>query len=416
MSRVLVDIVERHADEAAFLWDRRERASRSPLFALNALAELDKRLDANLDGLVIAQNIGLDVSLRAVERGSHAELFTAFYVAAELGDVMALARLLKVAETQQDGHRAVTSALGWLSQARADRILTELLADECPPWLHRLGIAGHAARRTDPGAGLERALSSPDAALRAQALRAVGQLGRRDLLPTLRAEARLAEEEEPWAAWSAALLGDRSALPILWKVAEGGGPTALAACDIAVRWVSPAEASARLEGLARSPGSQLVALAGAAARGDPACIPWVLDVIEAAPDLSRRAAWVYATITGAALEPPLAVRVPTVDPSDERVASSVADPYEDLPTPESGALRLNWEQVRAGFTPGDRYLGGRQIEPAWLTECLATGVQPWRESAAAELVRTSERAGLFPVHAPGRAQIAHVSRFAGRAL
>lgn len=408
MSRILVDIVERHADEAAFLWERRERASRSPLFDLAALAEVDKRLEANLDGLVIARNVGLEKSLRAAAMGAQGELFAAVYVAAELDDVMALARLLKEAEKQRDSARAVISALGWLSQSRAERILTELLAYECPPPLHRLGIAGHAARRLDPGARLDRALSSPDAALRAEAFRAVGRLGRRDLVPALRAEACFAEEAEPWAAWSAVLLGDTSALPILWEAAESGGPTAIFACDLAARYGNPAEASARLEWLARSPRSLPVALAGAAALGDSTCISWVLDVIEGTPELSKRAAWVYATITGAALELPLAARVPSVDLSDERVARSVLDPYEDLPAPDSGALRVHWAQVQGGFTPGERWLGGRPIEPAWLVECLRTGVQPWRESAAMELMRTWDRKGLFPVHAPAREQTARL--------
>ncbi len=407
MNRILVEIVERHADEAAFLWERRERACRSPLFDLGALADIDRRLQANLEGLVIAGDVGLEKSLSAVTKGKAAELFTAVHVAAEVGDAMALARLLVAAEKQPGGERAAVSALAWLSPERAGSILDELMADECPPRLQRLGIATHATRRQDPGAKLERALRSPDVALRARAFRAVGQLGRRDLLPMMRAEAQSGDDEAgPWAAWSTVLLGDTSALPSLWRAAAESGPVAVAACDLAVRCVAAGEAAARLQALSQSPRSLPAALAGAAARGDSICIPWILDVVESEPTLSRHAMWVIATITGATLEPPLAVRVPTEDPPDDLVSRSVVDPWEDLPTPDSAALRSHWEQVRARFAPGERRLGGRAIEPAWIEHCLRTGVQPWRASAAVELLRAARGGGLFPVHAPARAQTA----------
>lgn len=405
MNRILVEIVERHADEAAFLWERRERACRSPLFDLEALADIDRRLQANLEGLVLAGDVGLQKSLDVLERGTRAELFTAVHVAAELGDALALARLLVIAEKARLDERAVISALAWLSRPRADRILAELLASECPPSLHRLGIAAHAARREDPGAALERALGSSDAALRARASRAVGQLGRRDLLPMLRAEVQSGQDGvQAWAAWSAVLLGDRGAGRVLWRVTEQGGPMASVACDLAVRCLAAPEAAALLEHLARSPETLPAALAGAAALGDPACVPWVLDVGESAPSHSRAAAWVYATITGATLEPPLAVRVPTVDPSDEQVASSRVDPCEDLPLPDSGALRSHWARARSGFTAGERRLGGRLINATSLDERLRAGVQPWRASAAVELALASGR-GLFPVRAPAWVQM-----------
>lgn len=404
-------MVERHADEAAFLWERRERACRSPLFDRGALAEIDERLAANLEGLVLAREVGIEKSLSAVAPGRPGELFTAVHVAAELGDAMALARLLVLAGKDPAGARAVVSALGWLSPERADRTLTELLADECPPSLQRLGIAGCAVRRRDPGDALARALRSPDAALRARACRAVGELGRRDLVPALRAELLGGGDEvEPWAAWSAVLLGEAGALPALWRAAEGGGGAAVAACDLAARHGGAAEAVARIEALAGAPGGLPAAVAGAAARGDAACVPLLLGVIDGRPELSRRAAWAYATITGARLEPPLAVRVPTNDPPDDRIARLVADPFEDLPTPDGAALRAHWDGVRAGLQAGERRLGGRAIEPAWLAECLRAGAQPWRASAAVEIARTSARGGLFPVRAPARIQAAGLAR------
>lgn len=406
MTKMLTEMIERHADEAAFLWERRERACRSPVFDLDALIDVDRRLEANLEGLVIAAEVGLEKSMNAVPRGGAPELFTALHVAAELGDVMELARLLVTAQQKPGGERAAAMALAWLSPERARVVLGDLVAPECPPPLQGIGIAAHVARRQDPGEALQRALGSPDLALRGRAARAVGQLGRRDLLPFVRAEGQSGEGEAGvWAAWSAVLLGDASALPRLWAAAAEGGGAALAACDLAVRAVDAAEAVTRIQELSSSPVSLPAALAGAAARGDSACIQWVLDVPERDPALARRAMWVFATITGVRLEPPLAVREPTIDPSDAVVARSVVDPWEDLPSPDVAALRARWEEVRSRFPAGERRLGGRVVEPVWIEECLRTGLQPWRASAALERARAG-RGGLFPVRAPGQAQAA----------
>jgi len=407
MKKILVKIIERHADEASFLWERRERACRSPLFDLESLTELDIRLAANLEGLVIAGQEGLRITLQALEQGKNAELFTAAHVAAELGDAMSLAQCLAIAEKRRGGELAAISALAWLSPTRAASILGELLANECPPALQRIGLAAYGARRQDPGDTLERALVSSNAMLRATAARVAGELGRRDLLPLLGSEAETGSGEAAiWAAWSAVLLGDGRALPRLWAAALGGGVCAIDACDLAVRCVEAVEAAARLEELSRSPTSRPAALAGATALGSSACIPWVLNVMEHDATLSRHAMWVVATITGARLEPPLAVRTPTVDPPDEAVERSVTDPWQDLPTPSCEALRAHWEEVLGRYAPDKRWLGGRVIEPISIEECLRVGLQPWRASAAIERMLRTRQGGLFPVTMPARGQIA----------
>lgn len=411
METINLRIVERHADEAAFLWERRERAARSPVFDLPSLGELDGRLEANLEGLALAGERGLAACLAALEaagrRGSDTdgELFAAAATAAELGDTMAFAKLLVTAKRHASGARVIGAAIGWLSPARAARVLEELSAEACPPWLHRIAVAGYAARGEDPGALLGRAIASPDAGLSARACRAAGQLGRADLLPALRAAA-----PEPWAAWSAALLGDAEAAEALWSIAEAGGPAAEAACDLAARRGDAGEVGTRLAALAQAPGGLPAALAGAAARGDPACVPWVLDAMEARPELGRRALWVYATITGARPEAPLAVRPKALPPTAAQLERYLADPHADLPAPVPEALRAHWQAARLGLVDGARLLGGRPLDAAWTAECLQAGAQPWRASAALELALASPGRPLFPTRAPAPLQAARLRR------
>ena len=86
--------------------------------------------------------------------------------------------------------------------------------------LLRVGIAASAIHRRDPGEPLLAALSNPDPLLKARALRAVGQLGRTDLLPLL--QKNLTAEDNKWrfaAAWSATLCGDDYGTAQLQKIA-----------------------------------------------------------------------------------------------------------------------------------------------------------------------------------------------------
>lgn len=412
MRRVIPYIIERHVDEASFLWERRLRACHSPLHDLVSLREIDERLEANLEGIVHAERIGLEKATAALEdANTPAELFVAAFAAAENDDTMLLARLLVSAQQLAGGDSAIISALEWLSPARANRLLEELLDDGCSPFLQRLGIVGHVARRQDLGIRLASVCASSNELLRATAFRVVGELGRRDLLPLLRNEIRTHTHDAcPWAIWSAVLMGDVDAVLYLWHIVEHGETAiAIAACDLAVRCGSALDVAARLECLSRSPTTVEAALAGAAARGDPACVPWVLDIVEHVQKHSRRAAWVYATITGAHLDAPLANRLPMKVPSDQALTELLMDPYEDLPTPDPAALRAHWQQIQSGFTPGERRLGGRIVEPLWSRECLRAGKQPWRASAAIELALGS--GGVFGVNA-----LSHMQRSLLRAL
>ncbi len=426
-------IIERHADESAFLWGQRRRAVRSPAFDLPSLTLLDQRLDANLEGLVVAGVAGLHACLsslemragRSTDQGS--ELFPALFTAAEIGDTMALARLLVTASRHPRGEEAVISALGWLSAPAAARVLAELSADECPPALRRLAVGGYAARREDTGTWLERALKSDDDGVRSRAFRAVGELGRRDLSSALRAEvharqpakapasgavpadASQRDGPDPWAIWSLVLFGEESAVPLLFQLAESDSPLAEAACRLVACAAPRAESTTRLHALARG-GKWRVALAGAEALGDPACLPWVLEGLETQPDVSRRAMWVYSTITGAVIEPPLALRVPDEDPADEAVIRRLEDPYEDLPAPQIEAIREHWRRAPREFSAGERRIAGRPVDTASLHEVLRTGAQPARAQAAVELTRTAARTSVFSVRAPGFAQTARLAR------
>jgi HEAT repeat protein len=106
--------------------------------------------------------------------------------------------------------RSLASALGWLEPAQATPWLREFVRSPLPV-RRALGIAGFAVQRQDPGPALAAAVEDVDASVRSRALRAAGELKRRDLRPALRAH--LADRDgaaKLWAAWSLVLMGDPS--------------------------------------------------------------------------------------------------------------------------------------------------------------------------------------------------------------
>lgn len=389
-SAIIAEFVAEHADEAAFLFRIRDAAATAPHYDRARLRELDERIEAHLDGVRVAGDVGLAIAAAALDEGEPGTAFTVVALAAERGDAAAFASAVALAEASRGVARAVVAGLAWVPFAQARGVLAPLLAPGASPLHKRIGIAACAAHREHPGEALAYALFDEDAALKARALRAVGELGRLDLADAVRAELGIAggDARRFWAAWSAALLGVEAAVPVLWSIADSGGPFAEQACALVMRRLDVREARARLDGLGTVAGHARAAIAGAAALGDPALVPWVLASM-ANPTLARIAGEAFATITGATIEGPLAGGAPPAfragpsdDPADEVVA---VDRDGALAWPAEAALRAWWSARESGFRRGSRYLGGSPLTPSTLEDDVVRANQRRRAGAAIEL-------------------------------
>ncbi|WP_437571831.1 TIGR02270 family protein [Sorangium sp. So ce542] len=402
-------LCEEHADQAAFLWLLRDRAARSAAYDLEDLAELDDRLEAHLDGLRLSGDAGWEACRALLRQAEGGEVFGAAIVAVHRWDLRGLARVLDVGGGAPDVSRGIASALGWTPLERVRRLLPGLLSGRCPPALQWLGIAACAAHGEDPGAPLGYALLARDPRLRARALRAAGQLGRVDLLPEVRASLRADDEAcRFWAAWSAALLGEGASAQVLWELANGGGPFAAGSASMAMRRMAPAVASTWLRALERSARDPRVPVSAAWALGDPAAVPWLLEVAQD-PALARLSGQAISLITGLDLaaeqlarRAPSGARAgPTDDPSDHDVAM---DPDGDLPFPDVAGVSAWWRRRAAEYRPGTRYLLGRAMTREGLEQALREGHQIARGAAAVELSLRERGRAVFEVRGPGFAQ------------
>jgi uncharacterized protein (TIGR02270 family) len=374
-------ILEHHAEEASFLWEQRDIAVRSSHATLASLARLDERLDAHLDGLRVGADEARAICCDGLASGG--DIFVAAVLASD--DLAALAHILDRIDDEPQLARGFVSALGWLEADDVLDVLERLLAPTCSPALQALGIAGALAHRRDPGIALMDALASRDDALRARALRAAGELGRKDLLPeVLDAFAASSDEVRFWSARSALLLGEERGAAILRPLAEGDGVRAADAADLAAR----ASVTLRIDAL---PPPR--AIRAAAALGDPKHVPWLLEAMEAR-ELARTAADAFSRITGCDLAAEgLEARPPRDDEDDEIDDDSL------LPWPDVPAVNAWWQRRKSEFEPGTRYLAGKPIDAAQLERVLRAGRQCERAAAAFE-----RGAPLFEVRAPARRQ------------
>lgn len=398
-------IIEQHAEEAAFNWLLRDGAVSEPHYDLADLADLDDRVEANIDGLRIAGDEGWEICKEAMAIEEPGEIFTAGVIAFGSMESGRMDEMLAAVELDDELFRALVSAMGWLDLVTvADPAYKLINADM--GFLKHLGLSTFAIHRQDPGHPIFECLMVDDPAVRARALKAVGELGRWDLLNAV--QSHFVETDNKclfYAAWSAALLGDTSSVGILRRIAESNSPYAQKAGDLAVRLMMLSEAHSWLKTLSNMPDQQCLAINGYGALGDPEAIPLLMEYM-VVPELARPAGEAFSMITGVDIAyedlegewPDGFEAGPTEEPEDEEVEM---DPDEDLPWPAPELIRNWWHQHKSEFKNGSRYLLGKPISKDSLQHGLVHGFQRQRASAAIELALQNPTAALFEVRAPG---------------
>jgi uncharacterized protein (TIGR02270 family) len=76
----LVELYQEYLSEASFFYERRRNAIRKPESIWIDLAELENRLEAQLDGLMVGADLALEVCRQQVEKGDFGELYAALCV------------------------------------------------------------------------------------------------------------------------------------------------------------------------------------------------------------------------------------------------------------------------------------------------------------------------------------------------
>jgi len=347
---VIAEVLAQHAGESAFQWLLRDAAVHAPHYRLSDLVDLDMRVEAHVDGLRVAGEPGWEICEEELAWEEAGEVFTAGVLAFETGDERRVDKVVEAGTQSEEVARGLASSLGWVSIDRARSYFATLLGGEVPLG-QRVAVMAAAIHRVDPGQWLSDVLTRGDCTVHSRALRAVGELGRLDLVRIC--EDSFADDNDElrfWAAWSATLLGGRTGCSVLRDVELEDSERSDQACELAVRSMPQEEALQWQQQIAER-GNVRRALWAAGAIGDPVVIPMILDAM-GVDEVARPAGEAFSFLTGVDLgyedlegEWPEGFEAgPSEDPEDEDVTM---DPDEDLPL--------------AGSCVGHQMVGGQRL-------------------------------------------------------
>ncbi len=406
---VLADIITQHAEEAAILWIIRDRAVRSPQYTRTELTALDCRIEAHLDGLRIAGDSGWESCVEMLCHEGPGEVFAAGVLALESGEQRRFDEVIDVALKSPVLLRALVSAHGWVSYRRIESHIKGLFVDRRAT-VRRIGIAASAIHRRDPGHALEEGIRSADSHLQARALRAVGELGRTDLIPLIRDVLKCGDEScRYWAAWSGTLLGAEEAVDVMESFVKTMATRWEEGAEVLFRRMESARSRRWFEEASERSESYRAAVTVAGILGYPDAIDWLLERM-AEPALARLSGQATSMITGIDLrsgrfegkKPTDFESGPTENPEDDDVDP---DPDGDLPWPDAVCVRAWWDGNKGLFDKGRRYLLGRPVSPEWVPQVIMHGTQRIRASAAVEYALMHPGNALIDVRAPGFRQV-----------
>jgi len=403
---ILYEVVTQHAEDSSFLWLLRHAAVSQPHIFLADLSRLDNRVEAHLDGLRISGVSGWNVVRETLSFEESCDLFAAGSLAFESANRDWIEFVLESATKKPQLISGVISALGWLEYERAQPHIKALISSQLPI-SRTVGIAASAVHRVDPGMILGEAVSDSNPSVRARALRAVGELGRVDLLPRMRSGLTDSDQSARFAtAWSVTLLSPNlDSLGVLRTIAESPGQFSTKALQTAIRRMDLVSAKAWQARFSRRKETLRVAITAAGAIGDPDHISWLIDQMKV-PSLARVAGEAFTLITGIDLAydnlaksaPEGFEAGPSDNPEDENVDM---DPDEHLPWPDPALIQKWWINNQSRFQKGTRYLLGKPMSIEWLRQVLRIGRQRQRAAAALELAIRQPGQPLFEVRAPG---------------
>lgn len=383
-------VVQRHADEAAFLWRQRRAAATAPHYRLEHLAKLDERLAAHLEGLRVAGAFGGQVARARLADGDPGAVFVAAWLAFADREPASMRDALALGLADAAYLDATEEALCWLDAETVAAPVHLLLASPHPQH-RRLGLQVAAAQRLDVGTHLDRLLEDPNPPVRAAALSAAGELARRDL--AVRVAAHRSETDVDCrygAARSSVLLGVAEAPAALLEATRVLPQHAAAATQLAIRWADASTARDWIRSFAAAASTRRLAIQMAGAYGDPRCTDWLVEQMRD-PVLARVAGEAFSSITGADL------RYLDLDldaPEEAPAGACVED--EDLPWPQAEAASTWWQQTRTSLPTATRLLCGQPLSSPTAASVLQHGYQRQRHAAALEYLRLGGPV-LFPV-------------------
>ena len=407
----LIDIIEEHLEEADFLSQQRRNALGDRVYDLGRLADLEERLLAHLDGLLLAEGDAWTLLKPKLTEGECGEAFAAAFVSLASGEAGYRDELMKALDQAKGPvFEGITEAFRHSPSVEVEQILRSQLGG-ANPRVRAIALDVLSFRRAALDTKqLELFLLDKDPLVVAAAVTAVGRLRVRPLVS--RVEGLLGSENP--LVRSAAM---RAVLLV-------GSGDALAHCRTAVKDKTEDSTDALiLIGLTgqvddarllvealNQPEVGRVAMTALGWLGYASTVD-ALVPLASDPKLSRLAGEAIARITGLDLEkeqlvataPPPSTTKAAADSKPQEGANDedefVDDPDEGLPWPDSAKLASWWKTNVVRFSKTTRNRQGQPHNRQILIDILHNGNLPDRHHAAFELALLDPSSPLLETRA-----------------
>ncbi|TIS61003.1 MAG: hypothetical protein E5W93_09300 [Mesorhizobium sp.] len=276
--QIVPDIVRQHVEQAAFLWAQRDMLAAQKPPDEKAIVGIDRRLEANLDGVRVAGAAAWPFIIAAYddfpERG---ELFLYGWTAIEQTDGRRILEAVELGRTRDDEVHGLVGALAWHDAKAIGPLVRNWITSE-DGFKRYLAVAACLEHGVDPKDLLVRLVRDPDMRVRATSLRLAGKVRRADLVREI--AAALESQHEAVRLSSALALNELGhaalAKPELHKQVLANGPDALIALRTIVKIGPDKDVRAWMGGLLKSPDTASLAVRGAGMLGDRTILNWLI--------------------------------------------------------------------------------------------------------------------------------------------
>ena len=368
----LIELYQEHLEEASSLFEQRQDAIKDPDYTLPELIELEERIAAHIDGLVLGREKAMAVCQEGLSSGETSTTLAAAYALLNMDHRDAADLVWQAFQEAENG--PLQGLCMAMSYGRIDMILAQLqeaLASAAAPVA--VAAAEALACHEKPGPTVPRLgefLQNEDALVRGAAWRLI-MLNASSLLPGPEMSARL----------SAAVTNDEDPAvreQALYAAAWTRQPWLLEHCRQMADepTVDNWDAVLLLAVLGKPTDlNRILAVAGATelgprrfhalgAFGHPQVVELLLENMKSEDPLTAVAAGAaFKKISGTDIESDRRVQIPPADGSEPDEFEQEFLDEVTLPDPE--AAQTHWQKVREEFTSGMRWCNGRSLtEPA----------------------------------------------------
>jgi uncharacterized protein (TIGR02270 family) len=394
-SHIMWDVVERHLDEAEFLFERWESALRSPRYDLGELEEtLERRLLAHLDGLLVGGPAVTERLLRPALLDSK-ELPRVVVAALALlssGDDGVRTVLDAIHSGEADLCPSLGRALVLSNEPRIDEYLLVSFENSSDEIKKALYLEILTRRGIDPGASLRPCAESNCSRLTAAALDAIRHFSRRELSFFWE---KFSRSDVPSLRMNALKAGLTFGSPRAWEIcldwANVSGSVDVELLLLIAMLGRPRDHEILYKQLSSSRSAEAalwsLGFTGTAEAGD-ACLNFLNGKnIRAAKLAADSLGWIGGfdrnadEFRSSDIEPEEKETLPSLA-DDDLDADLRLDGVEDLPIPNRGAISSWWTAKRRNLMKGSRYMAGQLFSSEALLEALETAPL-WRRHAIA---------------------------------